>query len=186
MMRLPLILLTLLLPGCINKTANPSATQPVTVGDPATATPEYWLEQPATDTVTARDFTTLFDAAEQVAHNHHFRIDHRDYRSGRLTTHPLVSKQWFEPWRRDVATGGDVLEASLGPIRRKIHFEFTPNPDGTFTAAPKVLVERYSRVGPEYTYAFAARGEPTSYWYTLRRDEAMERKLTNALRSRLE
>src|SRR5690606_576953 len=69
--------------------------------DPALADPAYHLAQPAVATVRHGDFTALWDAAEEVARTRLFAIDRRDYRGGRLTTHPMVSKQWFELWRRD-------------------------------------------------------------------------------------
>ena len=172
--------------GCItNKKWNPAATQPVTIGDPAEATPQYWLDQAPTDEVIAADFTSLFEAAERVTQDYWFRIDRRDYRAGLLLSQPTVSKQWFEPWRRDTGTAHGVAENSLGPIRRTVHFQFRQNPDGTFTATPKVLVERFSRVGVAYYTIYAMRREPGYYWYALRRDTVLEQHMADALRRRL-
>jgi hypothetical protein len=179
-------LLLLAASGCItNKKWNPAATQPVTIGNPDEATPKYWLEKPATDEVAAADFTTLFDAAEQVTRDYWFRIDRRDYRAGLLLSQPMVSKQWFEPWRKDAGTVHDVEENSLGPIRRTVYFQFRQNPDGTFSATPKVLVERYSKVGVAYQTSYAMRREATSYWYALRRDQVMEQHMADTLRRKL-
>lgn len=175
--------------GCAGKsTTRPgAATQPVraTDVDPATAEPQYWLRQPAVAQVKHADRDALWEAAEQTARRWMFRIDRRDYRGGLLTTEPMVSKQWFELWRKDAGGFDDVAEASLGPIRRSIHFEFTQEPNGTYSAAPKVLVERMSRVDERNVGMVARLDVPPVYWYALRRDEAMERELAEAMRSRL-
>lgn len=154
--------------------------------DPALADPAYHLAQPAVATVRHGDFTALWDAAEEVARTRLFAIDRRDYRGGRLTTQPMVSKQWFELWRRDAGTGSDVAEASLGPVRRTIHFEFAQDPaaaGGAYGVSPKVLVERQAVVEGRYVPELGER--PGVYWYALRRDHAMEQDLAAALRARL-
>src|SRR5436190_5843193 len=112
-------------PACItHQRWNPAPTHPATVGDPASSTTDYWLAKPDTDVVTLNDFTTLFNAAEDVTRHYGFLIDRRDYRSGLLKSQPLVSKQWFEPWRRDLVTLNDLREASIHPIRRVVYFQF--------------------------------------------------------------
>ena len=186
----PIWLAAALLVGCGGKiTSHPgAATQStrVTEVDPQTAEPQYWLRQPAVAQVTHSDRTALWEAAEDTARQWMFVIDRRDHRGGVLTTEPMVSKQWFELWRKDAGTGEDVAEASLGPIRRSIHFEFRQDADGTHSVAPRVLVERMSRVDERNVGLIAQFETAPVYWYALRRDEAMERKVAEAVRSRLE
>jgi hypothetical protein len=176
-------------PGCIgNKPANPAATQPVTNVPPETAQPDYWLSQPASAEVTADSFDTLFAAAEAAAHRFWFPIDLRDYRRGLLKTEPVTSKQFFEFWRKDSASFRDVEENSLGPIRRTVYFQFTHNLDGTYTVAPKVLIERMSIVDPQYAPPAdqpTESKEPRQYWYSLRRDTILEGKIAASIQEKL-
>ncbi len=170
--------LTVLLAGCIGSPRNPAATQPATAVDPALAQASYWLSQPSAAEITNADFETLWKACEAVARDYLFPIDQRDYRQGLLKTAPVISKQWFELWRKDAGTGKDVGENSLSAIRRTIHFQFTRNLDGSYTVAPKVVVERQSRVEPKYMAQMQKTG---IYWYALRRDTAMEVRLGAAI-----
>jgi hypothetical protein len=171
--------------GCIGKhPENPAATQPVTNVDPALATHEYWLAQPGKAEVAHGDFTTLWEASEDVARQYLFSIDRRNFRSGLLTTKPLVSKQWFEPWRKDAVTVQDVKEASLATIRRTVYFQFKQNPAGGYTVEPKVVVERESKVDPKYRDPDSQL--PPMYWYAVRRDPGLEEKLAESIRKKLE
>jgi hypothetical protein len=154
-----------------------------TAGDVRLAETSYWLAQPGNTEITHGDFQALWDSCERVAQDRHFRIARRDYRGGLLTTEPLVSRQWFEFWRSDGVRLRDVEEASLGPIRRTVYFQFARNPDGSYTATPKVVVEREARPDPSQ---ITDDQNPGSYWYALRRDEPMELALGAAVRSRLE
>jgi hypothetical protein len=174
--------LSIPLAGCIGKPRNPAATQPATAIDPAIAEPAYWLSRPAAAEVTNPEFKRLWDASEAVARQYLFPIDLRDYRQGILKTEPVISKQWFELWRKDAGIAKDVAEDSLGAIRRTIHFQFTRNLDGSYTVTPKVVVERESRVEPKYATEIQ---KPPLYWYALRRDTALEAKLAASIESKL-
>ncbi len=177
----PLILLALAAaPGCIGRTS--PATRPATAIDPRTADPAYWLSQPASAAATAGDLAVLWDASEDVARRYSFRIDRRDYRDGILTTYPIISKQFFEVWRGDAGSIDDVRESSLATVRRSIHFRFSEAPDGGYSVAPRVLVERQSRPDPTLRTDESA---PDTYWYALRRDRQMERKLADDIRDRI-
>jgi hypothetical protein len=132
-----------------------------------------------------------------------FVIDQRDYRGGVLTTEPLLSAQFFEPWRRDALKAEDVAESSLASIRRTIRFEFTRNDDGTFSVVPHVLVERYAATERRITNAMMYRAAfrrttatgtrerdrgielPQRYWYRTGNDPELEKSLAEALRRRL-
>ena len=201
----------LVMSGCITKPQNPAATQPATAIDPATTQPTYWLAQPAAAQVQARDFDALWDVCKTTARDYLYALDREDYRSGVMTTVPLVSKQWFEPWRPDTGTAYDVLANSLGAIRRTLRFEVSRNADdGTYTVTPKVLVERESilerRVTDVSQYRFAFSGPatkippreavtlepetypdvPIKYWYPTGRDTVMEKQVAERVRHGLE
>jgi hypothetical protein len=183
-----------LLTGCgggdkTRTTVVPSTTRPVaTAIDPQLAQPTYWLKQPATSETSFADFQKLWDACEAVAYDYLFKIDRRDYRHGLLTTQPMLSKQWFEPWRKDGPTGRDVEEASFGGVRRTVYFQFTQNLDNSYTVAPKVLVERQSKIDHNDTGTNTGNDpdQPTSYWYAVRRDAQMEIRLVAAIREKLD
>lgn len=150
------------------------------------------------------DFNTLWKACEKSLTARNFRIDRRDYRAGILTTYPLISKQIFEPWRRDTLGAKAVAESTLATIRRTVRVEFTHD-DATdaYTATPFVEIERYTNAGRRMTsvatYRSAyrrveARGSreadqglimPSRYWYSLGNDLALEAALVKSAESRL-
>lgn len=194
--------------GCIGKPQDPAATQPATAVDPATTQPSYWLGQPAAATVTAGGFEPLWEACKDVAREHLFRLDRTDYRAGVLTTKPMVSGQFFEPWRRELKDADDVAESSTATIRRTVRFEIGRRDDGTFAMVPKVLVERQAlaerRITSVVLYrgAFGRKGEtraqpsgtresdqgiilPAKYWYPIGRDGKLEKALADAVERRL-
>lgn len=176
--------------------------------DPATTQPSYWLSQPDTALARDEDFNKLWSACEDVARDYLFKLDRQDFRSGVLTTQPMVSSQWFEPWRRDNHAIYDVEESSFASIRRTIRFEFTKTPDAGWQASPKVLVERQTIAETRITSVVLYRSVftvprsssarpfgtresdqgiylPSRYWYPLRRDTAFERVLASDVQNRL-
>jgi len=176
------MVLMLVAGGCLSKrAATPAATQPVTMVDPALAEKEYWLAQPAVAEVRGA-FESLWDASEETARNFLFRIDRRDQRSGLLTTQPMISKQWWEVWRKDAGTFKDTQEATLASIRRTIFFQFKKEGDGSYSVTPKVVVEKESKVDAKYRQDMEG---PSTYWYSLRRDEVLEKKVAEAIRKRM-
>jgi len=203
------IFLPLFLVGCMSEPQHPATTQPATVMKPlATTQPAYWYDQPALATADSADFQKLWDACEDVARDFLFKLDRIDYRAGVLTTVPMASAQWLEPWRRDARTLYDVEESSLATIRRSIRFEFEKQADDTWQVAPKVLVERqtiaeqritsvvlYRQVfSPAVSPRFRPSGSheadvgiqlPARYWYPLRRDSEFERAIAQAVQKKL-
>ena len=193
------------LTGCLFGRQNPAATQPATAGlDPRSAQPDYWLSRPAVASVRARSFDRLWDACRDAAEADGFQIDRRDYRQGLLTTLPLVSKAIYEVWRRDVVTPHDLVQSTLGTIRRTIRFTIRRTSDGGFIAEPKVVVENYSTIErritsvSQYAYVFSItladvsrEAEqtglpiPAEYWYCIARDPALERELAASATARL-
>jgi hypothetical protein len=207
-----LVLLTAATVGCVVGCASPShdhdpTTQPAvaTDADPARAEPEFWLAQTPVQSVGDPDFDRLWAAAERVSQDYLFPIDRRDRRLGRLTTTPTISAQWFEPWRRELQTAGDVAESSVATVRRSIVWEFRPVSNG-FAVTPKVLIERQAfaeqRVSGVLSRAYLRRAEnddvygtretdknvrlPDSYWYPVGRDFAFEERLAAKMLQQLD
>jgi hypothetical protein len=189
--------------GCITHPANPAATQPVTRVDPKQATMNYWLSQDAVVSVNDKDFNRLWYACRQEVHDRFFQIDREDFRRGEMSTLPMVSKGFWEVWRSDVVTPYDLSQSSLATLRRSVWFEIRQQPDGTYAAQPKVLVERYASderrltLIAEYQTAFSSPRvvgnsatdegliQPTDYWYSIGRDHDLERNLAEAITRRL-
>jgi hypothetical protein len=187
--------------GCI--LSKPSLTPMVTKVDPVQATPDYWWNRPSVASVSNSDFEKLWGACKGELYVRLFDVDREEYREGLLTSAPLVSKQAFEPWRNDALSLGDQAESTLATIRRTVHFELIRQPDGTYQATPKVLVERFASSerrltaitqyhsafsGPRaYNDAPDQSGEPAAadYWYPLRRDTDLEKVMAESIRQRL-
>jgi hypothetical protein len=180
----------------------PTTTQPALAGAPASADIVPPTDQPS---IVHDNFDALWNACEDAARARLFPIERTDYRAGVLTTRPVVSKQWFEFWRNDAVTTGDVAESSLATIRRTIRFDIVPTEDGKFRATPSVLVERFSSAERRITSAVFYRSLfrrqanrasgtresdrgvylPGRYWYELGNDEALERELGEAIKTKL-
>jgi hypothetical protein len=188
-------------PGCI--LSKPTLTPMVTKVDPVQAQPDYWWNRPAVASVSNPDFEKLWSACKGELYVRLFPVDREEYREGFLTSEPMVSKQIFEVWRNDAISLHDQAESSLGTIRRTVHFEVARQPDGTYQATPKVLIERYASAerrltaitqyhsafsGPRtYNDAPDQSGEPAAadYWYPLRRDTDLEKVMADSIRHRL-
>src|SRR6266581_3610177 len=180
--RILLSTMLLLSGGCIgNRPANPATTQPVTMVEPELAEKEYWLAKPATAEVRG-GFEPLWQACEDTAHEYLFRIDRRQKRGGLLTTEPIITRQWWEFWRKDAGTFRDTQEATIASIRRTIFFQFRKDGDSSFIVTPKVLVEKEAKVDPKYKEDIEG---PATYWFALRRDEVMEKKVAKSIREHL-
>lgn len=190
-----------LLAGLIGCAAAPPPLEPPEL-NPATATADYWLKQPAEATVFSDNYDKLWNTCEELARNELFELDREDYRDGLLTTKPLVSKQIFEPWRPDTGDTYEVVQNSLQTIRRTIEFDFEKLPGG-YTVTPKVVVERLASRNPHITStaeyggvvtgaeagampAVGAQNETTPpYWYAINRDRPMEAQLAKTIEQRL-
>jgi hypothetical protein len=191
----------LLVCGCASEPAPIPTTQPGTAVAAPEATPKYWLDKPAVAAVSAGDFTRLWEACADTVRNYQFPLDREDYRDGVLTSLPVISRQVFEPWRRDAGTHHAVWQSTLDTIRRTIRFDVARDEDGQFVARPRVLVERLSQLqrritsASEYTLVFTAPGAnlttdqgvilPARYWYAIGRDEAMEKDLADSVRDKV-
>jgi hypothetical protein len=166
------------------------------------------MAQPPNGVVTSSNFEKLWGICEEVARQNFFKLDREDYRTGNLTTQPLVSAQWLEPWRQDNRTFYDVKESSVAAIRRTITFQFTRLDDTTWQVAPKVLIERQAISEKRITSVVLfhnvfseplavhqqQHGTPESdvginlperYWYPLRRDAEFEQYLTREIQRKV-
>lgn len=172
--------------------------------DPVQATATFWWDKPAQAKVTVPDFDKAVAACRGAMQFRMFSMDRFDARAGTLTSLPVVGAQWFEPWRQDNTTTGDVLRSSMATYRRTVRFDIIRTPDGRYTVAPKVLVERQTVIGQRisgsvggyqrYIYADqtpfglrddAGKSVPTDYWYAVGRDYNLELELVEAVVGRL-
>lgn len=200
-----LALAPLMLASCItNHLANPAATQPATAINPITTQPSYYLDMPAAAQVQAGDFDTLWTACEKVARSYGYQLDREDYRTGLLTTVPMVSKNIQEPWRKDAGTVYYQIQDSLQTIRRTLRFEIKKDESGAFAAVPKVLMERQSVLEHRITSVTQYRGAfsgprvssiyttdavnpvPARYWTPIGRDQPMEKQVATAVRDQIQ
>jgi hypothetical protein len=161
---------------------------------------------PSRPTVTARSFDFLWASCEDTAREFGFTLDRQDYRGGVITTVPLISKQFFEVWRNDVRTIGDVANSSLATYRRTLRFEIVRNSNGTFTVTPSVTIERYVQSEQPITSSVYLRNAfrsrrgraaigspeadrgiilPSRYWYVTGTDEAVEAAVAKRLARKL-
>ncbi len=163
----------------------------------------YWYRQPDVASVGCGNFDSLWKTAFDVARDDHFMIDRTDFRTGLLTTQPMISKQPFEFWRNDVVDGHSMVQSALGTVRRTIQFHLSREPDGGYRCIPKVLVERESLAEhritsvTEYHDIFSSTrqlserdtdfGTPVviEYWYAIGRDPALEKDLARRIQTRL-
>jgi hypothetical protein len=100
-----------------------------------------------------RDFNAVWDAAEEVLREYRFRIDRTDKRAGVMTTFPLLTRHWFEAWRKDAVTSDDKLESTLHSIYRQASVKVRQRapakdkdlPQGKYVAEVAVRTSRSNR-----------------------------------------
>lgn len=188
--------------GCVKNRPAVEGKPIATDIDPATAQPQYWFDKPATATIAGGDYDRLLAQCESSIAERRFTIDRRDYRDGIIASAPLISKQCWEFWRGDVVTTRDLEQSSLGTYRRTVRWKIDRNADGTFVAAPKVVVERF--VGKQQRITTVVNYRQTlsnaeamtqitpgnlkqvgvESWYAIGRDEALEKQLVADVRER--
>jgi hypothetical protein len=191
--------------GCAKRPAapEPAATPPATDRDPRLADPDFWWNAPAMEQVEG-PFEPLWSASERAARDLLFVPDRRDFRGGVLTTEPMISSQWFEPWRRELSTASQVAASSVATERRTVRFDFVRRDGEQFAVEPRVLIERQSVSERPLSNAALARTAfgrrstrgtresdrevylPDRYWYAIGRDVALERRLADAIRRSLQ
>ena len=176
---------------------------PTTKPSYATTQPSYWLAQAPATRVTSPDFDLLWKACEEAARGYGFSLDRQDFRSGVITTYPLISKQFFEVWRNDVQTPHDLADSSINAYRRTIHFSIKRLPDGTFEMTPAIVIERQALaehpVSASVYLRYAFRNDmretrsagtaesdeglqlPRNYWYATGRDTVLEKSVAKSV-----
>lgn len=97
----------------------------------------------------------LWDRTLDVLKEHGFQPDVQDRANGRITTRPTTSKQWYEPWRKDVEDNYDVMMASLHTIQRSATVQFVHEPKG-WNAEVTVKIYQLSEPEPQITTASSA------------------------------
>lgn len=175
----------------------------VTDVDPVEATPDYWWDKPAESRAAAPDFDRAMDACKSVLREKFFDVDRVDARDGVVTSLPSTNSQWFEPWRQDNTTAGDVTRSSIATYRRTVRFDVARSPEGTFVVTPRVLVERQSVAGRRISGVLgfqtftaidqtslpaadaAGAPAPATYWYAVGRDTALEARLAEEVGARV-
>lgn len=140
----------------------------------------------------------VWEAAEQTLRDRGYEFDRYDSCVGVLTTRPEVSQQFFEFWRRDVATWRDWVEASLNVIRRWVEVRWVDE-DGAPEVRVAVYKQRLSAPDRQFNNSGAAYqifGEnlPSTsgskilpgaeQWIDMGRDPAMEAKLAQEIARR--
>jgi hypothetical protein len=188
--------------ACHSANHDPDAGLKATHVDPETAKFSYWLNQPPVASVVCDDFDKLWHACRRATEGASFTIDRVDFREGRLTTMPLVSKAAFMFWRNDVASAADAAEGMLSTVRRTVRWDVKKEDDGTFRATPAVVEERYAMTERRLTSAlqyqevfsdehkvFGSRMQDEGlapvdvYWYATGRDRNLEKRLVGTVQS---
>ncbi len=88
-----------------------------------------------------RNFETVWQASRDVLGDYYWTLDRQDRRAGVITTMPLTGKHWFEFWRSDTATAGDLAESTIQMIYRTVKISIRPTAPGANTYAPFVEVK---------------------------------------------
>ena len=187
--------------GCIDHKPDGATTREM-ANLPST-NPYYWLDQPAVATVSSPDYDAIWNACDTTARDYLYTIDRHNYRTGFMTTLPMISKQLWEPWRHDAGTLRDTWQSTWGTIQRLVQFQIQRNDDGTFSVQPKVLIERQSILerritsvdeyhlafaGPEGLTSEAVSSDqpsdiviPAKYWTPIGRDFALEQDIARRI-----
>ncbi|MCB9854974.1 MAG: hypothetical protein H6818_04745 [Phycisphaerales bacterium] len=138
----------------------------------------------------------IWDRTLSVLKEHGFVPDSQDRANGRITTLPTTSKQWHEPWRKDVDDKYDVMMASLHTIRRSAIVQFLRE-SNRWRVDVTVRIEQLSEPEPQMTTASSvlhgftgslpdSQGRRTGSmrrWRDMGRDGAMESRLIREIAS---
>jgi hypothetical protein len=197
LMSLPLLLAG----GCVSPSAT---TRPADATiDTAPNRPDWWFAKPAVVSVPSTHYDFLINQCGESLRGCWFKVDRVDYRMGLVYSLPLISKQIWEVWHSDVVDSKGLWTASMGTVRRTVHWEVTDKGDGRYEASPKVVVERFTapprRVTSVTSYHTALSGDEAQTtltgqnlkkigegnWYAIGRDEPLEKVLAKDLRGRL-
>jgi len=90
------------------------------------------------------DWNALWLRCQLELKDRGFRLDRVDARAGVIETYPLISRQWFEFWHKDVVDRQSLMESSLHSIRRQVHMELKSLGKDKFRLRCRVNVQRLS------------------------------------------
>ncbi|MEM1107862.1 MAG: hypothetical protein AAGH99_04145 [Planctomycetota bacterium] len=74
-------------------------------------------------------YPSAFAESQSVLRDLGFTIDRKDFRFGRVTSHPKGSPTVFEPWKADNTHADQAWASTLGDQRRTVVVSFTPEQD---------------------------------------------------------
>lgn len=92
----------------------------------------------------------IWQIAQKELKSRGFELDRVDLRSGIIETVPLVSRQWFEFWRRDVVDEKSLAQSSLHTVRRKVNVRLVAGDNDKIHIHCRVFIEKLS-FGPTKT-----------------------------------
>lgn len=139
---------------------------------------------------TQEDVASLWESALSVLRKFEFVPDRQDRAVGVITTLPMTSMQWHEPWRQDVVDGYHLLESSLHTTQRVVTVRFhsgeqphvdvqvdvyrASQPETQITSASSVL-HGFAGLLPTETGVLATAAQVD--WVPLGRDAALEDRI---------
>ncbi len=74
--------------------------------------------------------TRVMSVAEDVLTRMHFTVEKADTEKGYIRTRPLRGGQFFEVWRKDNVSAGQIAEASIHSIQRTVELNITESGGG--------------------------------------------------------
>ncbi len=134
-----------------------------------------------------------------------YRLDVRDYRRGFVSSLPLASPEFVEPWRRDQTNFMASMENTVNYQRRIVTLRFwkTPKPE-IYGVSVQVVVQRYENpeenLNPlvfQHTTGFGENAaalesdylssdvNATPFWITVGRDPTLEQKILGEFKNRV-
>lgn len=160
------------------------------IGGIACQQPIRPTEPTLSDLAPERTPDDIWDQTLSVLTEHGFVPDRQDRANGRITTHPTTSKQWHEPWRKDVADKYDVMMASMHTIRRSATVQFVRE-SRQWKVDVEVRIQQLSEPEPQITTAssalhgftgalpdsFGRQSDGRRRWRDMGRDGEMETRL---------
>jgi len=106
-----------------------------------------------------RNFEAVWQASLNVLRKYRFEIDRQDRRRGEIVTRPMISRHFFEFWRRDARSEFDLAEGALHTVYVVARVSVTPaeRPPGRFVSSVTVHRMRSSLQEAEVTASSEAR-----------------------------
>ena len=150
-------------------------------------------------------FEKVWNACLASLEEHSFQIDRHDRRFGLIVSKPVAGKQFFEFWRKDTASGYDLLNSSLHTIRRVVTIRIAKQGPMQFQVDIEAQAQRIStsssqlnstaeafemmgsqgvHVSPSRSDYLSPRAEPV--WVDIGREGDLEQAIMKDIARRLE